>query len=190
MSRITSSIHSVVRHLPSGGCVILAILAGCVTRHYQLEMKPADGMLERKITTSAQHYSDSQRQPLDDEELARIAALYGQDRTEGDGPCSVSDTAFGSLNCGGWRSLLFRNCWTAEATSKATIKNTWHTNALSISFIGPTRQRMEYKATAPMKHGIANIPARSFTPNPRQVNPKISKATAMTMRRENLSMTT
>ncbi len=86
MSWITSSIRSVVRHLPSGGWVVVAMLTGCVTRHYELEMKPADGKLERKITTSVQRYSDSQKQPLDDEELARIAALYEADEPEGDGP--------------------------------------------------------------------------------------------------------
>ena len=86
MSWITSCIHSVVRHLSLGGWVIAAMLAGCVTRHYELEMKPADGKLQRKITTSAQQSTGNEKRPLDEEELARIAAVYEADVPQGDGP--------------------------------------------------------------------------------------------------------
>ena len=87
MFRINSCTHSVVRHLALGMWVIVAMLAGCVTRHYELEMEPADdGKLQRTLTTSARQSTGNEKRPLDEKELARIAAVYGTDVPQGDGP--------------------------------------------------------------------------------------------------------
>lgn len=87
MSWITSCIHSVVRHLSLGAWVIVAMLAGCVTRHYELEMEPADdGKLQRTLTTSARKSTDNRKRPLEEKELARIASVYGAEVPQGDGP--------------------------------------------------------------------------------------------------------
>ena len=85
MSWITSCIHPVVRRFSLGAWVIPAMLVGCTTRHYELEMKPVDRKLRRKITTWAQP-TDNQKKPLADEELAKMAALYETDVPKDTGP--------------------------------------------------------------------------------------------------------
>lgn len=85
MSFITSFIHYVGRQLILGGSIIAPILVGCVTRHYELEMTPVDGKLQRKITMWKQQSKDDPKMPIDDEELAVIAALYESEAAKGEG---------------------------------------------------------------------------------------------------------
>lgn len=66
----------------------MVALAGCQARKYELEMTPREGQLERKLTVFEQR-KDGEKWvdvPVEDGELARIAAQYGVDVPKSGGP--------------------------------------------------------------------------------------------------------
>lgn len=76
---------------------IVAVMAvGCERRHYDLDLTPRDGKLERRLTghIKVPTQGNPQLKPLTDDELARIAAQYAVPAPRGGGPQHTFSGAF------------------------------------------------------------------------------------------------